>query len=367
MLLTIMTRLILFACILISYSFAIDLDYYAEDESTVDNDKTTPESRRVGDDTRIITTIEDISAVVTKIDNRDCVTHSKNILQGIDNTSRVETSNKSTTKGFPVGMFEEYEYMYDDKMNNCCQPVLRHEENNKTGTFGLKIPMQNDSENLRYTDYFNLSPALESIKLKESMTSKSVKSVWYVPENYPCWNLPFIYGKLGQRPQTSNVFVIYSGDLSVEHEPQEDKEEVSGDTSYSASNLWCEQEPCYGDHTLCLFPDDKISEICENYYHVKSPNILEQTALVNTINSMRNRVAMGTADVYSHLPTASNMEQIIYDYDLARMANRWLRQCLPGPAACSSLRNDLITQLECTKSAKECCLFFNPTETEPKW
>ncbi|XP_028157270.1 uncharacterized protein LOC114350605 [Ostrinia furnacalis] len=184
--------------------------------------------------------------------------------------------------------------------------------------------------------------------------------MWYVPEKYPCWQLPILYGELGRRKKTSNIFLVKGGDLKNVNIPDKDKLRkymLKPDVpTVSSLNKWCSVEPCYGDHTLCLFTENHVSKVCDENYRVHKPTILEHIAIVNTVNAMRNRIANGAADEYPQLPAAKNMKQIIYDYDLEKMAAAWLRQCLPGPPPCSALDERYVSQLECTKYADECCV-----------
>lgn len=62
-----------------------------------------------------------------------------------------------------------------------------------------------------------------------------------------------------------------------------------------------------------MYPADAYSVICSPRYKVVGPTIMQQVALVNTINAMRNYVAKGTPDSYPYLPPAANMKQITYN------------------------------------------------------
>ncbi|CAG9104272.1 unnamed protein product [Plutella xylostella] len=189
--------------------------------------------------------------------------------------------------------------------------------------------------------------------------SKDIDS-WVVPEQVPCWDLPILYGDM--EPRKHEVFSIHIEELrNVKYENRTKKSSsisprpLKNNDNPRKKCKWCLKAPCYADHTLCFFADNN-SVFCDSQYKVKTPNVLDQMVIVNTINAMRNRVATRQSKTYKHLPTAANMKQLIYNYDLQKMAITWLKQCLPGPATCSALNNELVGELECTKYAKFCCL-----------
>ncbi|XP_014371988.2 uncharacterized protein LOC106721540 [Papilio machaon] len=220
---------------------------------------------------------------------------------------------------------------------------------------------------LKLLDYYTLEPAAAYVYMEEDdKYAEENGSVWYVPQDIPCWELPILYGELGYKEQMSDVFSIHRSYLKNVLR-QNKMKKVSRKDGFSPGtqmfNKWCGIEPCYGDHTLCLFPDKTISIFCEKGYTVKTPTISEQIALVNTVNSMRNRIAAGESIRYSHLPQAANMMQITYDFDLEKMAQAWLSQCLPGPAPCSALEGNYVSELECMKYMQKCCLNSYKTDT----
>ncbi|XP_047032574.1 uncharacterized protein LOC124639322 [Helicoverpa zea] len=210
-------------------------------------------------------------------------------------------------------------------------------------------------------DFYNLMPA-SGVNMEDDdpfTKFNAVSNTWYVPENAKCWDLPILYGELGSPTFTSDVFMLYPGSLKNVKETEEEPSKPTRQLYIpvlQSMNKWCAAGPCYGDHTLCLFSDKENSKLCPDAYVVSTPSMIEQIGLVNTVNSMRNRIANGETDKYKHLPKAADMNQLIYDFDLETMAEAWLRQCLPGPASCSALEGDYVAQLECTKYAKHCCI-----------
>ncbi|XP_030021896.2 uncharacterized protein LOC115441305 [Manduca sexta] len=284
-----------------------------------------------------------------------------------------ENSNGTQCASCLMEIFKDYEYLYEDTSNTTKlkhhKPLRYDIDDYNTINLTMSVTTIDRSKIDRYVntttryvaDFYNIEPAAGKIKIKEDIITGVLtnNTVWYVPEQYPCWDLPVLYAQLGKRRRSSEVFLVYSG--SLRNVIDEGDSDLPLPKSFNVPaeqtlNKWCAVSPCYGDHTLCVFADKTISHICDKGYQVLVPNMVEQIALVNTVNSMRNRVANGVADRYKHLPTAANMEQIIYDFDLEKMSKAWLRQCLPGPAPCSALDGNYVTQLECTKYAELCCV-----------
>lgn len=277
-------------------------------------------------------------------------------------------SKGTSNRKFARFTMKDYEYIYDDSTTPRIQ-MLQAAVVNTTEILDVPDRVENDSK-VYYTDFFNLAPA--AVMPETNQNDFPNKQQWYVPEIYPCWELPVLYGELGKGLRTwKELFIIKRATLKnviILAPKKMHKAKYYELPAATAYNKWCEVEPCYGDHTLCLFSDNTVSKICDSNYRVKEPTILEQIALVNTVNAMRNRVAIGAAEEYIHLPTASNMKQIMYDYDLEKMAAAWLRQCLPGPPPCSALDGHYVTQLECTKYANLCCVkSYKMGVTTSKW
>ncbi|CAH0713749.1 unnamed protein product, partial [Brenthis ino] len=279
-------------------------------------------------------------------------------------TRNLSLSEKKCTKAsfkaiFDLKSFTEYDYDYT--VNDDLSLILR-EEINQVKNLNSNIPNKLNNTEINKTPYakfYNLEPAIAKINIKTKYNKSLDNNIWYVPQEFPCWELPIIYGELGERKKKSDVFLIYGGKLVnvIDHWTKKETAYKAGDPPMShVSNKWCGVQPCYGDHTLCLFPNNDNSNICHKKYKVHVPTILDHITITNTINSMRNRVAHRLVNKYSHLPTAANMKQINYDYDLEKIAEAWLRQCLPGAAPCSAIDGQIVSQLECSKYMQYCCL-----------
>ncbi|XP_046964117.1 uncharacterized protein LOC124533006 [Vanessa cardui] len=270
-----------------------------------------------------------------------------------------------TTAKYLTNLKTLKEYDYKNDYEEDVYQMLRLQSSSDTvNTKSEKYMYNNDTPNGRF---FNLEPAVDfenSLKISKNIADNNV---WYVPQEFPCWELPILYGELGTKKKKSDVFLIYGGNLINVIDPWttvQSKFKASDPLMSHSINKWCEVEPCYGDHTLCLFSNNGISNICDKNFKVLVPSILDQLTIISTINAMRNRVANGLAKRYTHLPTAANMKQITYDYDLEKMAEAWLSQCLPGAAPCSALDGNIVSQLECTKYMKYCCLRVSKTMSQ---
>ncbi|CAH4027719.1 unnamed protein product [Pieris brassicae] len=322
---------------------------FGDEEVKVDANITNPDNSNVSEKYSAYSTL---GIQIQPISNENPIVqyyHSR--AKSIKSDSFVQNYSKFVSK---LDVFKDYVYLYDD---NAESNVLRNDNMSQLYQKQTTINMTEAQKLKEYAiKFYNLEPAAASSVLNDIPRDNNQK-VWYVPENYPCWELPLLYGELGQRMNTTEVFLIFGGRLKNVVDPGYNEtvyKTPSSSTSY-LPNRWCGVLPCYGDHTLCLFPGDNLSKLCEKGYNVQVPSILDQIALVNTINSMRNRVASGESDRYSHLPPAANMKEINYDYDLQKVSEAWLRQCLPGPAPCSALDGETVSHLECTKYADNCC------------
>lgn len=302
----------------------------------------------------------------------------KNISHKIDNSKILRQQSIPNSTFRVIDIFGDYDYIYDEGSSTSGFKQLRedlgHNEENiitakpdenqevTNSSVAYENSQKFDNKSLKYLpEFFNLEPAAGVLKYKKlSEGSVNKDKVWYVPEKYPCWQLPVIYGELGRKKKVSEIFLVYFSRLKNVIDDNSPKFPVPKDffiiEPAKLVNKWCSVPPCYGDHTLCLFPHKTYSQLCDKQYTVHTPSMSEQMAIVNTVNSMRNSVARGTAEEYIHLPPAANMKQVLYDFDLQEMAEVWLRQCLPGLAPCSSLDNEYIMQLECTKYAEYCCI-----------
>lgn len=380
----------------ISVTKAIDLEYYFDEDNINDSSQFISKI----DDTRRTIEVNDISNVksfnisnnITNINSlrfNDDEIESDDIILAFDvavrksslqnistvindsstfNSKRLVTHSANpkwtTTRNlFDLKTFNEYDYK-EDENEDSYQP-LRYKtsfdiSDTKTSTITYNVTSN--------SKFFNLEPAIDFDNESENvLTNKVDEDIWYVPYEFPCWELPTLYGELGIKKKKSDVFLIYGGKLmNVIGPSSKTKSHYKADDPFipNTINKWCEVEPCYGDHTLCLFPNKHISNICDKEYKIIVPSTIEQFTITNTLNSMRNRVANGLASKYSHLPTAANMVQVTYDYDLEKISEAWLRQCLPGAPPCSALDGDIATQLECTKYMKYCCLQNSKTVSQ---
>lgn len=275
------------------------------------------------------------------------------------NLINIQYTKKKPETVFSSKSLRDYDYAPDTEIYKFSQASRYDRKQGIKNTSETKRQNQSDISKLQHVRFYNLEPAVTHITNIEKSKVLLRDNVWYVPQEFPCWELPVIYGEMRNKKKKSEIFLIYGGKLDnvIDNWTEAQNLYKVGDPPIShIFNKWCRLQPCYADHTLCLFPSPEVSNICDKGYKVLVPTVLDQITIIRTINSMRNRVAHGLVNKYSHLPTAANMKQINYDYDLEKIAEAWLRQCLPGAAPCSALDGLMVSQLECTKYMKYCCL-----------
>ncbi|KAI4457579.1 cysteine-rich secretory protein-related [Holotrichia oblita] len=90
-----------------------------------------------------------------------------------------------------------------------------------------------------------------------------------------------------------------------------------------------------GAHTLCKYPEDVIGPSCRGYVNVKfTPE--EQAAILDAHNTLRSNVACGleSRGQPGPQPAASNMRILMWNEELATIAERWGAQCIFGHDKC---------------------------------
>lgn len=326
----------------IVFADASDTDYY--DDSKISRNSNSTSDERYNDNT------------IDKSENKSI----------FSNNSETETTTIVSLR--PEQVFFDYHYDYSESDSPNYVP---HGEDSKTLYSTSKYhPLITNNKDDSFSELFNLESVADNLNFNSS--SEKLEETWYVIEDYPCWDLPLIYGEIdqiksrqfnyGKRKRRSPVFQMYPKFLKnviTGNETVEEPKPLNGNFQYNV-NKWCRIAPCYGDHTMCLFPKRVTAGFCGRTYTVSVPPVQEQTAFIFALNSIRNAVASGDKSHHHpqipHVVGATNMKKIIYDYELELMAERWLLQCLPGPSHCCSLDNAFVTQLECTKLTEKCCM-----------
>lgn len=371
--------------VVVGISSAIQPEYYFDTEEQADNNKVNASK---SDDEKILS--QNDTPIYDSNDDRTKYNNDSNLRRvASENTSIPTTSSAATTLGNNtinykailrnLNTFPGYDYADDvttsheqlrfdnssDESDNTTEPIDESTDDHVNATYNNSIKY--------LADFFNLDPASSKVDIKNGLLKnyKGSEYLWYVPEKLPCWNLPVVVGRLSKRRSMSGVFRVYS-DRLTDVLPIGDQGSLRPryylvPSHRKTANKWCNNAPCFGDHSLCIFSDKTFSKICDVGYHISRPSKLEKISIVNTINSMRNSIASGSVEIYRHLPTAADMQQILYDTDLEEMALAWLRQCLPGIDPCSSLSDEYVTQLECTKCAENCCLNLQGADVKATW
>ncbi|XP_057668227.1 venom allergen 3-like isoform X2 [Diorhabda carinulata] len=85
-----------------------------------------------------------------------------------------------------------------------------------------------------------------------------------------------------------------------------------------------------GFHTMCLYPRDGPGPSCLDYRKVEFTQY-QKMYIVDIHNDIRNHVASGleTKGKLGNQPPATNMLQLEWSDELAKIAQRWADQCIP--------------------------------------
>lgn len=271
-----------------------------------------------------------------------------------NNTTTENYKKPMTKQTFINPLYDEYEDSYTSTLK-----LFRHQSHTSIRRVNNFQETSEQQPNLLNKFYDvkpkTIRPSKKRLNYENKQNSEGLRKVWYILEEHSCeLDSPLIYGSVPAQ-DGNNIFKIHNEgivNISISAEtPQRSRKPA---VSLYPVNRWCNMPPCYADHTLCQYNDNKYSSLCEPkyYVHVLSPH--ERGMMVNMMNSMRNRVASGLVKKYKHLPTAANMNQLLYDIDLENMALSWLFQCKPGPAPCVAMDGP-VSQLECTKRVQNCC------------
>ncbi|XP_017768122.1 PREDICTED: venom allergen 3-like [Nicrophorus vespilloides] len=84
---------------------------------------------------------------------------------------------------------------------------------------------------------------------------------------------------------------------------------------------------------MCRYQKEEVGPSCKGFVLVKfTPT--ERRGLVDMHNALRNKVALGGVDLQ---PGASNMRAMVWNEELAGIAERWASQCVYGYDICRDL------------------------------
>jgi len=94
---------------------------------------------------------------------------------------------------------------------------------------------------------------------------------------------------------------------------------------------WCNQELYGKDHTMCIY-EDVVSKSCGPFADLTLEGIYSQAvknAIVDKHNELRAKVANGkeTKGNDGTQPKAANMRKLVWNDELAEIAQRWINQC----------------------------------------
>lgn len=104
------------------------------------------------------------------------------------------------------------------------------------------------------------------------------------------------------------------------------------DDSEHYDNKWCNQDLYGKDHTMCRFEDGAQSS-CGTVISRGITTKADKEEIVNKHNQLRAKIANGKEQkgVDGSQPKAANMRQMVWNDQLAEVAQRWADQCKPTP------------------------------------
>ncbi|KAE8745993.1 hypothetical protein FOCC_FOCC007251 [Frankliniella occidentalis] len=81
------------------------------------------------------------------------------------------------------------------------------------------------------------------------------------------------------------------------------------------------------DHTLCKYTTTAAGSACKNYKSAALTST-DKAAVLKAHNELRNKVALGKETRGTkRQPAAANMRKMVWDNELATIAQRWANQC----------------------------------------
>jgi len=103
------------------------------------------------------------------------------------------------------------------------------------------------------------------------------------------------------------------------------------DDTQTYDNKWCNPGLYGADNTMCIYEEGAVAGCGE----VKISGVKDQAvkdAIVNKHNELRSKVAKGKEKngVDGGQPKASNMRKLVWNDELAEVAQRWVDQCTNG-------------------------------------
>ncbi|KAK3930546.1 Sodium/potassium-transporting ATPase subunit alpha, partial [Frankliniella fusca] len=81
------------------------------------------------------------------------------------------------------------------------------------------------------------------------------------------------------------------------------------------------------NHTMCLYPTTTPGKACKNF-KANALTAADRAAVLKAHNELRNKVALGKESRgITAQPAAANMRKMVWDNELATIAQRWANQC----------------------------------------
>jgi len=115
-------------------------------------------------------------------------------------------------------------------------------------------------------------------------------------------------------------------------------------TLFAATNAqYCERVINYcsicADHTMCKYPTSDFGASCRSPVYAGLMCDTEKQYILDVHNNLRRRVAKGleTMGNPGPQPPAANMRKLVWDEELAKVAQRWTNQCNFDDTSCNDV------------------------------
>jgi len=100
------------------------------------------------------------------------------------------------------------------------------------------------------------------------------------------------------------------------------------DDTVSYDNKWCNTGLYGADHTMCKY-EDAVQKSCGSVTLTGISSKAVKDAIVDRHNELRAKIANGKEKrgVDGRQPKAANMRKLVWNDELAKIAQRWINQC----------------------------------------
>ncbi|GFG39137.1 hypothetical protein Cfor_06445, partial [Coptotermes formosanus] len=113
-----------------------------------------------------------------------------------------------------------------------------------------------------------------------------------------------------------------------------------------ASAQTCAYSSICADHTMCKYPTTGYGANCLTPVYSGVTSAADKQAALDAHNNVRKKIAKGqeTRGTSGPQPTAANMRKLVWDEELATVAQRWANQCTFQHDTCRSVARFYVGQ-----------------------